>query len=145
MAKNEKTSARVAKIAAKVLAVDINQFPDQPHSPINPAHVDVMVLIGQSHSTGLKWSDIRALAASALTQTPDKRDIEAARKYLYNDLGFDPRDGGKVGRATHNAMGDRIKPRKILPPKAKCVLSARIKSKRPSSWPPSAKPGRNSP
>jgi len=117
MAKNEKTSARVSKIAAKVLAIKC-------------ISKDFVLITKDGAGIVVRWSDVRALAASALTQAPDKRDIEAARKYLYNDLGFDPRESGKVGKQSVS--------------KRKRVLSARIKSKRPSSWPPSAKPGRNS-
>ena len=62
MARNEQTSPRVAKIAAKVLAMqnDLNlELYEHPH--------------GQGPViTSLKWRDIRALAASCLTQAADK-------------------------------------------------------------------------
>lgn len=55
--KNEHTSVRVAKIAAKVLADKYERAQDR----VNLAGPLV-----------LYWRDIRALAASALTQAPDK-------------------------------------------------------------------------
>lgn len=114
MAKNEKTSARVAKIAAKVLM----------STGYRPAVLMKANRSKENRYWTLQWHELRALAASALTQAPD--NIKR-----YDDFGFDPREGGTVG--------------KQYVPKRKRVLSARIKSKRPSSWPPSAKPGRNSP
>lgn len=99
MARNEKTSARVARIAAKVL----NVATKEGYMEIcfnHPAYGQCRV-----HST-VNWRDIRALAASALTQAPDSPH-ERARKKLRGP--------------------------------------ARIRSKGPSSWPPSAKPKRGSP
>lgn len=64
--RNEKTSARVARIAAKVMAAEVVTGTAVP-------------------GTGVTWSDIRALAASALTQTADKQPD-----------GFDPREGGEL-------------------------------------------------
>ena len=57
--RNERTSKRVAKIAGKVLAVRGMSKED--------------VYWGGGYFTGLKWSDIRALAASCLTQAADKK------------------------------------------------------------------------
>lgn len=60
--KNEKTSKRVAKIAGKVLSLrGTKQF--LPSGKISDYHFGPLV----------SWSDIRALAASALTQTADKK------------------------------------------------------------------------
>lgn len=75
MTRNEKTSSRVAKIAARIMA-----------SPAYPG--DMVVNYLKSNSKGgvsdpLYWRDVRALAASCLTQAPNK----------YDDMGFDPRDG----------------------------------------------------
>lgn len=61
MTRDEKTSPRIAKIAAKVLA-----------ERLTPANA-VVCLIGEGRQVcGLYWRDIRALAASCLTQTADK-------------------------------------------------------------------------
>lgn len=54
MVKNERTSARVAKIAGKIVA----------HKGLDRDYVFPEI--------GLKWSELRALAASCLTQAPDK-------------------------------------------------------------------------
>jgi len=61
MKRNEETSARVAKIAAKVLAMVNSSTLELYHHPD-----------GKPVKTDLKWRDIRALAASCLTQSPDK-------------------------------------------------------------------------
>lgn len=62
MARNERTSPRVAKLAARILAL-------KPYFEVFPV----------SHKTGrgmdlwvINWSDLRALAGSCLTQAPDK-------------------------------------------------------------------------
>ncbi|HQS15009.1 hypothetical protein [Reyranella sp.] len=68
--RNERTSPRVVKVAAKVLAMqnDLNlELYEHPHG-----HGPVM--------TSLKWRDIRALAASCLTQTADKPKRAAAKR-----------------------------------------------------------------
>ncbi len=65
--RNERTSKRIAKIAAKVLAIKI---------------VNAKTTVP---GTTVTWADIRALAASALTQAADREK--------YDDIGFDPRDG----------------------------------------------------
>jgi hypothetical protein len=60
--RNEKTSKRVAKIAGKVLALK------------GVASWYVTVCNEDRHSAvGLTWRDIRALAASCLTQAADKK------------------------------------------------------------------------
>jgi hypothetical protein len=128
MTRNEKTSARVAKIAAKVMAMPEKLGDDR--------------VISQSF-----WNDIRALAASALTQAADKVPWGQLSAAAFNkrvaDWGFDPREGGKIGR---EFIPKSAQARKAMRGKlGKRVLSARIKSKKPSSWPPSAKPPRGSP
>lgn len=59
---NERTSKRVAKIAGRVLAIKT---------------IDTYTVLwgeedGYPHNIAFPWKDIRALAASCLTQTPDK-------------------------------------------------------------------------
>lgn len=66
--KNERTSARVAKIAAKVLA-----------RQAYPASATVQICFdtkgyGRGFANpGVTWGDIKALAASCLTQSPDRK------------------------------------------------------------------------
>lgn len=87
MARTERTSARVAKIAAKVLALDIH--------PSVPAIV-ATDQTGKGHI--FAWSDIRALAASALTQSPDKAEVQRLRKRLEIDHCFVLGKGGKMAK-----------------------------------------------
>lgn len=61
MARNEKTSSRIAKIAAKVLAVRAK------HGRIDLVSTDDRFWLD------IEWSQIRALAASALTQAADSK------------------------------------------------------------------------
>lgn len=124
MSRNEKTSTRVAKIAAKVLALKfappgLNSFVQVVYARNGKVRI---------YDPDITWADIRALAASALTQAADKRD----------DQGFDPREGGKVGR---EFIPKSAQARKAM----RGELGATIKGKRPSSWPPAAKPVRRSP
>jgi len=58
--RNERTSARVARIAAKILAVK-----GGGNSLLCTAFADDIAF-------DIRWRDIRALAASALTQAPDR-------------------------------------------------------------------------
>jgi hypothetical protein len=138
MTRNEKTSARVAKIAAKVMAAKGKR-----------SRVAGNVFVPALHTSMPRWVwlGIRALAASALTQAADKVPWGQLSAAAFNkrvaDRGFDPRDGGKIGREfipkspqAQKAMRGKL---------GKRVLSARIKSKKPSSWPPSAKPPKGSP
>lgn len=67
--KNERTSKRVAKIAGRILAMNVAQRTD-----VSVADRCV------SGITFINWSDIRALAASALTQTRDKPKAKRRRK-----------------------------------------------------------------
>lgn len=69
MKRNEHTSARVAKIAAKVLAIDVE----------NPDDVGVTV-VGGGKKIWIGWRDIRALAASCLTQTSPIKKTPKRRK-----------------------------------------------------------------
>ena len=73
--KNERTSKRVAKIAAKILAFHWDDCA-------------VIFPLGVGKDKKFTFKDIRALAASCLTQTADKRD-----KAIYDMIGYDPRDG----------------------------------------------------
>lgn len=68
--RNERTSPRVAKIAAKVLAME------------NAGDLELYEHIGGrvAKRTGLYWRDIRALAASCLTQAADKPKRAPARR-----------------------------------------------------------------
>lgn len=68
--RNERTSKRVASIAAKVIAMSKSDF----------------VLWIRHGAAAEVRRDVLALAASALTQTADRVD------------GFDPREGGGPGR-----------------------------------------------
>jgi hypothetical protein len=69
--RNEHTTARVAKIAAKVLAMKyrdslaLYNYPEEGQSAL---------------PSGLYWGDIRALAASCLTQTLDKPKRKIGRR-----------------------------------------------------------------
>jgi hypothetical protein len=64
--RDERTSARVARIAARVLACK----PDCAVAPLSPDDFGFIDADSKWHQ--FKWSDIRALAASALTQAPSK-------------------------------------------------------------------------
>lgn len=72
MTRNEKTGARVARIAAKVLAMKTFEygFSHRCHRLEDDSLVEKRL-----------WRDIRALAASALTQSPNrpKRKARGAR------------------------------------------------------------------
>lgn len=59
MKRNERTSARVAKIAGKILAAEHD-------NPTRTGRVNGKLV-------DFTWDDIRALAASALTQTANKK------------------------------------------------------------------------
>lgn len=59
----ERTSARVAKIAGRVLAI---------RSPVN-------FLVYKDEHHRIMWGDVLALAASALTQAADHSDRETIR------------------------------------------------------------------
>jgi len=87
MKRGEQTSPEVATIAAKVLAIDVTG----PEPGI--------VLVGGGKKIWIGWRDIRALAASCLTQAADKpkrnkivRGLEAA---IDHATGHNP---GKVTR-----------------------------------------------
>jgi hypothetical protein len=67
--KNEHTSARVAKIAAEILAL----------SSTNREYLHFYDSVTGNGIT-IMWHDIRALAASALTQAPDKATKVVRRK-----------------------------------------------------------------
>ena len=67
--RNEKTSPRVAKIAAKVLAVRTK----------TPAK-DLGIVAHDGSGVVIRWSDIRALAASCLTQAADKPKRKAVKR-----------------------------------------------------------------
>lgn len=81
--KNERTSARIAKIAGRILAVD-------PYS--NEYRLQVRLSPGGAREWAtFDWGDIRALAASCLTQTADKKWItrrNAASKRDDHRIGF---------------------------------------------------------
>lgn len=64
----EKTGARVARIAAKVLTIKI----EGPEPDI--------ILVRDGHKIRVGWSEIRALAASALTQAPNRPRVKPKRK-----------------------------------------------------------------
>jgi len=67
--RNERTSARVAKIAAKVLAVKTK----------TPA-TDLGIVAHDGSGIVIRWSDIRALAASCLTQVADAPKRAVAKR-----------------------------------------------------------------
>ena len=62
--RNEHTSARVAKIAGKILAQDV-----PPARAVRVIWYDRQDFL---RAVVFKWSDLRAICASALTQTADK-------------------------------------------------------------------------
>ena len=64
---NERTLARVARIAAGILA-------------LKKPEAECCVWIEGSKAVWIKWSDIRALAASCLNQAPDKPKRTVKRK-----------------------------------------------------------------
>lgn len=66
---NERTSKRVAKIAAKVLSDDLASIPG--FAGIY-ARVDFGDLRIEFHPCSLSLAELKALAASCLTQTADK-------------------------------------------------------------------------
>jgi hypothetical protein len=69
MKRNEHTSARLASIAGRILAV----------KAIGRATIQLSDH-GVPYKATFKWSDIRALAASALTQAQDHAERETIRK-----------------------------------------------------------------
>lgn len=82
MAKQEVTSARVAKIAGRILAAlkDVNRKHKYVYDlcDCKPSHLHVgMAAIG---SVRLLIEDIKTLAASALTQSPDRKPEPKKRK-----------------------------------------------------------------
>lgn len=121
MSRNEKTSVRVARNAAKVLAM-------KPHFD-NVAGDDGVPFKGPEFCliSRREWRDIRALAASAFTQTADKPRRKRERHV-----------GESLRNFTPPSEWPKRKRKRVTGP-------ARIRSKRPSSWPPSAKPSRRSP
>lgn len=72
---NERTSARVSRIAGKILEMKLGL--------LDKAEFEI--------TSGLKWADIRALAASCLTQTPTKPKRKVGP--------WTPRRPKKAGRA----------------------------------------------
>lgn len=64
--RNEKTSPRVAAIAGRILAIKTEDptFRDNVWNILDVTTGAIVVV---------KWRDIRTLAASALTQAPDKK------------------------------------------------------------------------
>ena len=74
MSKNERTSKRIAAIAGLVLSKNGN----------NRASVGFRAVRGSESSIyyfpDIRWSDIRALAASCLTQTEDRKENWIPRK-----------------------------------------------------------------
>lgn len=82
--KPEKTSARVARIAGRVLAADV------------ATNLELEVWVKDrkgGRKLRLLWSDIRALAASALTQAEDKPKLTPVQivKAAYRRLTPKPR------------------------------------------------------
>lgn len=75
---NERTSKGVGKLAAMLLALD-------------DYYLDVWI----NDDPARARKALRTLAASALTQLADTGRIRPKS----DDRGFDPRDGGKIGRA----------------------------------------------
>lgn len=117
--RNEKTSKRIASIAAKILAL-----PATSHTGF--FRVDIK-----------SWRDIRMLAASALTQAPDKKPDQMQRALdgklgTHDDRGFDPHDGGKIGR-------------EHVPKRGRRGVARKGQGKGRSSFYPAAKPKRSSP
>lgn len=91
MARTERTSARVAKIAAKVL--DIKDIDDRQALCVWGG-----LRGGGSHFVGLTMGQVRTLAASALTQAPDKAEVQRLRKRLEIDHCFVLGKGGKMAK-----------------------------------------------
>lgn len=65
MARNEKTSPRVAAIAARILAI-------KTEDPTFRDNVWNILNVKTGKIVRVKWTDVRSLAASALTQADDK-------------------------------------------------------------------------
>jgi hypothetical protein len=115
MKRNEQTSKRVASIAATILRMDIP--------------TDDLWIMGSDRKwwrLSITWKDVRDVAASALTQATDRRD----------DIGFDPRDGGKIGR-------------EFIPksPQVRKAMKGKLGKRKPASSPffPSARPPKRGP
>jgi cell division septum initiation protein DivIVA len=86
------------------------------------------------------------LRIAAHEHNPNAKTRAALREAKrYDESGFDPRDGGKVYvDGIHNSPKPNTRLVRKPAPDRK-VLSARIRSKKPSSWPPSARPPKRSP
>jgi hypothetical protein len=128
--RNERTSARVAKIAAKVLAT-------KTHPGVTFAVLDIK----SGEYLNLKWTDVKAMAASCLTQTSDHDFIPKspqARKAMRGKLGV-PNSWEKMDqrhKVRVKAEGfDRVLTGPVELMKPRATGAARIKSKKPSSWP----------
>lgn len=80
--RNERTSRRVAKIAAAILAKKIPRPASQSMILVGPmtcagTHTITFTLKGGKR---IRWSDIRALAASCLTHAADKPKRAPAKR-----------------------------------------------------------------
>lgn len=92
---SEVTGKRVATLAGRILSAKMRKR-------------DVVIYLPGAKGTGkpfaVYWSDLTALAASALTQAADhgrvrpKSDNIGRNRTKSDEIGFDPRDGGKVGK-----------------------------------------------
>ena len=171
MSRNEKTGVKVARIAAKVMAMkhEFDYARDLDNNIVSRKHKFAMVSQGE-------WNDVRALAASALVQTADTqvqralrgelgkrtttRAVDALIAKLVDAVDCDDpdvqdaieRDNQRMlreaKRKRERHVGDSLRnftPLSAAPKRKRAAGPARIKSKRPSSWPPSAKPLKRGP
>lgn len=79
MTSNERTSKRVAHIAARVLAARVLVLRAK-QSAMFPNYVLVGLAPDDLFMPKKWWGDIRALAASCLTQSPDKPKRKPAKR-----------------------------------------------------------------
>ena len=107
--RNERTGAKVAKIAGTLLALDVLSGKEC----ISVLWFDKG---GYRKAALFKWSDIRALAASALTQAPN-RTIRKSRKVAPKKPGWTQRRNlAKPKRKAKGTIAD-VHPPKRNPPK----------------------------
>lgn len=78
--RNERTSARVAKIAGRIVALEVNH----------------LIIITAKNVKPPTWPEIQAVAASCLTQAADKTEIRF--HHMGNEPGEPPGPRRKNGR-----------------------------------------------
>jgi len=95
--RNERTSPRVGKIAAKYTPMTFDQFCDR------------LLTVGKARRV---FGDIRALAGSCLTQTADKAEVQRLRERLEMTHCYVFKNGKSVKR--------KVKPGEYIPDGIEC-------------------------